>query len=77
MKEAFTTFDGFYQKNGGGQFVTGDTPGFADFMIAGAIQGLKVWGKESAEWEEFKTWNEGRWIRLLKGLKMYEGNGQQ
>lgn len=76
MTEIFTTFDEFYQKNGGGQFIMGDTPGFADLMIAGAIQGLKAaWGEESGEWKNFQTWNEGRWARLLKDLEKYEGKG--
>lgn len=73
MREVFTTFDVFYSKNGGGEFIMGDTPGFADFMIGGVIQGLKVWGEESEEWKDFGTWDEGRWIQLLKRLEKYEG----
>lgn len=76
MKEVFTTFSGFYQNNGGGQFIMGDTPGFADLMIAGVIQGLKVWGEDSDEWKDFTTWDGGRWIQLLKALEKYEGNGK-
>ena len=25
----------------------------------------KMWGEESAEWEDVKTWNEGRLVALL------------
>ncbi|KXN83374.1 hypothetical protein AN958_01511 [Leucoagaricus sp. SymC.cos] len=73
MKDAFTMFDGFYQKNGRGMFIMGDSPGFADLMIGGVVQGLKVWGMESPEWREFSTWNGGRWVKLLDAL---ENNGE-
>ncbi|KAF5348612.1 hypothetical protein D9756_009571 [Leucocoprinus leucothites] len=71
MKDAFSLFDGFYQKSGG-QFIMGSSPGFADLMIAGVVQGLKVWGEDSQEWQEFSSWNGGRWVQLLGALENYE-----
>ncbi|KAF9443131.1 hypothetical protein P691DRAFT_779055 [Macrolepiota fuliginosa MF-IS2] len=73
-REVFATFDGFYEKNGGGQFIMGNTPGFADLMIAAAIQGLKVWGEDSSEWRDFCTWDRGRWTQLLEAVVRCTGD---
>jgi glutathione S-transferase len=77
MKETFGLFDGFYQKNGGGHFIMGTSPGFTDLMIAGVVQGLKVWGTDSQEWKDFSTWNGGRWVKLLDVLESYGSQLQE
>ena len=49
-----------------GPFVMGDTISWADFFISGYLMYFKViWGKDSEEWNDIASWNEGRWGNFL------------
>ncbi|KAJ3552478.1 hypothetical protein NP233_g12874 [Leucocoprinus birnbaumii] len=73
-KSTFGEVDAWMRKSPG-KFVTGDSPVFADFVIASRLQGLRaVFGEESEEWQDIETWHDGRWETLLHELKPYESN---
>jgi len=57
---------------GDGRFVMGDKISFADFILAGWLQGfIKLWGVESKEWKDIASWDGGRWDRFLKDLEEF------
>lgn len=56
----------------GGIWVMGDTPSFADFVIASSLRTIKgLYGKESSEWKKIMSWHGGRWERLMVGVEKY------
>jgi glutathione S-transferase len=63
------TADGWYAKSSG-QFILGDTPCFADFMVAGCFKWIQNCF-EMQEWEEIKSWNGGRWGKLVEATDKY------
>ncbi|KAG1766149.1 hypothetical protein EDD22DRAFT_1011817 [Suillus occidentalis] len=69
MRAACDTMDGWYATSSG-QFILGDTPCFADFMVAGLYKWIQYYF-EDQEWEEVKRWNGGRWMRLVKATDKY------
>ncbi|KAJ8517428.1 hypothetical protein ONZ45_g5389 [Pleurotus djamor] len=55
-----------------GTFAMGDTITFADISVASFIIWLRViWGEDSEQWKDIKSWHNGRWERLLDGLSKY------
>ncbi|KAG2039486.1 hypothetical protein BDR03DRAFT_859938 [Suillus americanus] len=69
LRVACNTMDGWYATSNG-QFILGDTPCFADFMVAGLCNWIR-YCFEKEEWEEVKSWNEGRWRRLVEAIDTY------
>ena len=52
-----------------GPFVMGDTISWGDFYIAAYLMWLKnVLGEDSEEWKDIASWNEGRWLDLLRAV---------
>ncbi len=69
----FEQMDEWLNKSSG-PFFTGESPVFADFVIAALLQAVKViLGESSEEWKDIEGWHDGRWKNLLKILKEYEG----
>lgn len=51
----------------------GEEPCFADFAIAAVfVTQRSLWGTKSEEWSQMRSWNGGRWGRLVDALKSYE-----
>lgn len=67
LRAACDTMDGWYATSSG-QFILGDTPCFADFMVAGLYKWIQYCFEE---WEEVKIWNGGRWRRLVEATDRY------
>ncbi|KAK2464961.1 hypothetical protein APHAL10511_003037 [Amanita phalloides] len=71
MEKGFNVIDQWILKSGG-PYVMGKTVSFADFVLAGWIQGLQTAvGKDSKEWQLVSAWNEGRWAKRLEQLAKY------
>ncbi|KAG2147461.1 uncharacterized protein EDB93DRAFT_1250605 [Suillus bovinus] len=69
LRTGYNIIDGWYAMSRG-QFLLGDTPCFADFIVAA----LCKWAQyccEDLEWEEMKNWNRGRWGRLMEAIDRY------
>ena len=63
--------DGWIQKSGG-TFFGGDRPIFIDFETAGWIFFLRtVLGEDSDEWQQFLTWDNGRWSKFVSAVEQY------
>ncbi|KAG0708473.1 hypothetical protein DFH29DRAFT_892774 [Suillus ampliporus] len=69
LRAACNTVDGWYAKSSG-QFILGDTPCFADFIVAGRFKWMQ-YCFEKQEWEEVKSWNGGRWGKLVDATDKY------
>lgn len=63
----FARIDSWYQKGkDDGPYLLGNNICFADLQYAAhALWMKKIWGEQSAEWSDVKTWNEGRLVALL------------
>ncbi|RDB16096.1 Glutathione S-transferase-like protein ustS [Hypsizygus marmoreus] len=74
VKSGYDVVDGWLQKNkASGPYFLGKEHTFADFVVASFTIWLKkIWGEDSPEWKDIKTWNEGRWDAFLKELEKYE-----
>lgn len=74
VKKGFSTIDSWLQAGKAeGPFVLGAQPGFADFQVAAFLVWLRtIWGEDSVEWKDIKTWNEGRWLAYVDALKKYQ-----
>ncbi|EAU86390.2 hypothetical protein CC1G_05384 [Coprinopsis cinerea okayama7 len=78
FKDGMGRIDGWFTKNDEeglfkSDFIMGDQPVFADFVIGGLLAWIRnVWGEDSAEWNEMKGWHDGRWLRLVDQLRKYE-----
>ena len=72
LEKGFNAIDQWILKSGG-PYVMGDTPSFADFVLAGFLKWTKASvGKDSKEWQLITSWNEGRWAKRLEQLAKYE-----
>ncbi|KAG2147442.1 uncharacterized protein EDB93DRAFT_1085549 [Suillus bovinus] len=69
LRAACNTVDGWYATSSS-QFILGDTPCFADFVVAGLCKWVQ-YCFENQEWEELKGWNGGRWRRLVEATDKY------
>ncbi len=55
-----------------GPYVMGDTISFADFALCAWSKWMQVGlGKDSEEWKQFSSWNEGRWGERVERLEKY------
>ncbi|TFK32250.1 hypothetical protein BDQ12DRAFT_692832 [Crucibulum laeve] len=72
LKDGFSALDGWYQKNGGGPFIMGDTPSFGDFAVGGFLAFGKCAKDDIPEWENVSQWNDGRWKKLSEALDKYK-----
>ncbi|KAJ7616675.1 hypothetical protein FB45DRAFT_934725 [Roridomyces roridus] len=64
LKDGFGKIDQWIRVNGDGgkgKYLMGETISYADMWIGSFVQ-----------WDDVKTWHEGRWAGLLKDLEMYE-----
>ena len=71
LRAGCDTLDGWYAKSSG-QFIMGDEPCFADFMVAGRFKWIE-YCFEKQEWEEVKSWNGRRWGKLVEATDKYLG----
>ena len=66
--------DGWLVK-GGGRFVLGDEPSWADFLVGSYLVWFKrVLGEDSQRWKDVEAWHGGRWKERLENLKEYLGD---
>lgn len=71
LRAGFDTMNGWFNKSSGPYFM-GDMTSFADFVVAGWLRAMKIcFGEDSAEWKDIETWDNGRWVTLLKDLEQY------
>jgi glutathione S-transferase len=70
----FAKVDAWYQKGKDeGPYLMGNTICFADLVFASfAFWPKRVWGEDSAEWQDMLTWHEGRFGVLAESLAKYE-----
>ncbi|KAK0457980.1 uncharacterized protein EV420DRAFT_1620839 [Desarmillaria tabescens] len=63
----------FEGSEGGGDFVMGEEPCFADTVLGAFFWLIRsTVGRESEEWRDIVTWNDGRWGKHLDRLGLYE-----
>ncbi|KAH6888848.1 hypothetical protein BKA70DRAFT_1330879 [Coprinopsis sp. MPI-PUGE-AT-0042] len=68
LSERFGGKDGF-------SWFEGDKISFADFAVAAALLWIKVlYGEDSEVWGQVKSWNEGKWEKLLEQVSDYQKN---
>jgi glutathione S-transferase len=71
-KDAYSTVVLPIYKEAEGVFLKGSEPGWADFVTASGLLSLKLlYGADSKEWKYIETWDDGRWIKLIKDLEPY------
>ncbi|KDQ55552.1 hypothetical protein JAAARDRAFT_158904 [Jaapia argillacea MUCL 33604] len=74
VREGFRLMNSWFEPNGvvGGEYVMGDKT-FADLVLVGWLILVKiVQGEDSREWKDVKSWDGGRWGRLIEAYKKYE-----
>ncbi|TFK35055.1 hypothetical protein BDQ12DRAFT_737787 [Crucibulum laeve] len=71
LKAGLSDIDGWYQKNGEGPFIMGDTPSFADFVVGGLLGFGNATANYIPEWKDVLEWNGGRWKKLGDALEKY------
>lgn len=55
-----------------GIFLKGNEPGWGDFVTAAGLLAIRLlYGAGSKEWKYVETWDDGRWVKLIKGLEPY------
>jgi glutathione S-transferase len=70
LKAGLDEIDGRIEE--GQVFVNGEKPIDVDFEIAASLTwGRKSWGEESDKWKELRSWNKGRWGRLVDTMEKY------
>lgn len=56
-----------------GKFFLGDTLCYADILAASYLMWVRVlFGKDSEEWANITTWQDGRWATFMKDMEKYE-----
>ena len=71
-KDAFTSVALPIYEKAEGVFLKGNEPGWGDFVTASALLSIKLlYGADSKEWKYIETWDNGRWIKLIKDLEPY------
>lgn len=74
LEDNLTVVAGWLKANDGetGPFVMKNTISFADCVVAAYTYWIKlVFGEDSKEWNDVKSWNEGRWEKALEAMKDY------
>ncbi|KAH7902867.1 hypothetical protein BJ138DRAFT_261299 [Hygrophoropsis aurantiaca] len=69
FREALGKVDGWYKKSDG-KWLVGDNVTFVDLAIGGWIRYLSL-ALEKEEWEDLRTWNDGRWGRMVEELEKH------
>ncbi|KAJ7121542.1 hypothetical protein C8R44DRAFT_831646 [Mycena epipterygia] len=69
LKEGFGKMDEWVRA-GGGEYLMGDTPCYADLWMAGYVLWIKLVLPD--KWKDVESWHEGRWATLLRNLEKYE-----
>ncbi|KAK7450584.1 hypothetical protein VKT23_012893 [Stygiomarasmius scandens] len=63
--------DAWYKKED--TLVMGDEACFADFALGGFLVWVRIiFGKDSQEWKDLSSWQDGRWGRMIQALEKYE-----
>ncbi|TFK37896.1 hypothetical protein BDQ12DRAFT_666506 [Crucibulum laeve] len=70
LEASLSTVDGWYQRNGGGPFIMGDKPTFADFVVGGLLGLGKALSDDIPEWKDVLEWNDRRWKKLWRNTRM-------
>jgi glutathione S-transferase len=71
VQEGYTKTASWFAKTG--PFMMGDTPSWADFVVASyTLWSRIIWGEDSQQWKDITSWNGGRWKTLMESLKKYE-----
>jgi len=71
-RDAYSTVALPIYKKAEGIFLKGGEPGWADFATASFFLCIKLlFGADSKEWKSAETWDEGRWVKLIKDLEPY------
>jgi glutathione S-transferase len=65
-ESVFDWLDGLYSMSGG-PFFMGEAPSFADFVLGGVLEEMKILG----DWDKITVLNGGRWKRLVMDLEKY------
>ncbi|KAH6918270.1 hypothetical protein BKA70DRAFT_12145 [Coprinopsis sp. MPI-PUGE-AT-0042] len=76
-KKFKSNFELFGEETFGGKegfrWYLGDKISWIDFVVAGILIWIREsWGDDSEEWKDVITWNDGKWLHLLEGLKEYQ-----
>jgi len=73
LEDGLTVVAGWLKVNGAtGPFVMGDTASFADCVLAAYTLWMKlIFGEDSKEWKDIKSWDEGRWEKVIEVMKDY------
>lgn len=71
VEAAYDTLNGWLSKSSG-QYFMGDTVTFADIAVVSMIYATEVClGKDSKEFKDLMTWNNGRWAAFRKSMEQY------
>lgn len=75
-RTGFEKVDAWYQKGKDeGPYLLGKTICFADFVFAAfASWPKRIWGEDSVQWQDMKTWGEGRLGALVDSFAKYESS---
>jgi len=72
VEQGFSVVAGWLKRNGGGLYVMGDTPSYADLNILAFLFWVKsVRGANSSDWKNIQTWDNGTWGKLIKAFDQY------
>ena len=70
-EKSFKVIEKWYKP--GEKYIGGNEIVLADLHTAGLLVWIRaLWGKDSPEWANVLTWNNGRWSHLLDNLSKYE-----
>lgn len=57
----------------GTKYVMGGSISYADVTIVSTLLFIRLlWGEDSKEWGQVRTWHEGRWAEMTDNFKKYE-----
>jgi len=74
FKDGLAVIDTWYAKNGGaGPFLLGETASWGDIVVTSYFVAMRtVWGKDSQQWKDVSSWNNGRWAGITEALSKFE-----
>lgn len=74
LRGVFGTFAQWLRADGTEKpFFLGESIGYADVVLASFVLCFRILhGEDSEEWAEIKSWDEGRWVRLVDAFKQFE-----
>lgn len=73
MEDGLHVVAGWLKSNeAAGPFVMGNTVSYADCVLAAFTVWMKlIFGEDSKEWKDVKSWDEGRWEKVIEVMKDY------